>query len=314
MATMTYPEGAGLAPGTDNRGSIQSPSIKRISWSAIFAGVTVAVAVQLVLSLLGAGIGLGLIEPMTSGTPEAGNLGLGTGLWWLVSNLLALVAGGYTAAWLAGNTLRFDGMLHGIVTWGVTLLLTFYLLTTAIGGMIGGAFSMVGGVASGAASAAGEGLKAAAPQVAAMTSASPEQMLEQAKTFLQPANRDPATMTPEDAQKELAMTMPKLAAGGEQAKQARDRVVAIMAAQLQISPDDAAKRFDEAQAQLTAARDQAAQTAKVAADEAASAASKAAFLAFAALLLGGAAAAIGGSMAVQRRAAFAAPTVRSRSV
>ena len=121
-------------------------------------------------------------------------------------------------------------------------------------------------------------------------------------------------MTPEDAQKELAMAMPKLAAGGEQAKQARDRVVAIMAAQLQISPDDAAKRFDEAQAQLTAARDQAAQTAKVAADEAASAASKAAFLAFAALLLGGAAAAIGGSMAVQRRAAFAAPTGRGRSV
>ena len=86
------------------------------------------------------------------------------------------------------------------------------------------------------------------------------------------------------------------------------------AAQLQISPDDAARRFDETQAQLTAARDQAVQTAKVAADEAASAASKAAFLAFAALLLGGAAAAIGGSMAVQRRAAFAAPTVRSRSV
>ena len=87
-----------------------------------------------------------------------------------------------------------------------------------------------------------------------------------------------------------------------------------MAAQLQISPDDAARRFDETQAQLTAAKDQAVQTAKVAADQAASAASKAAFLAFAALLLGGAAAAIGGSMAVQRRAAFAAPTVRSRSV
>ena len=191
MATMAYPEGAGLAPAIDTTGATQSPSIKRISWSAIFAGVTVAVAIQLLLSLLGAGIGLGLIEPMTAGTPEAGNLGLGTGLWWLVSNLVALVAGGYTAAWLAGNTLRFDGMLHGIVTWGVTLLLTFYLLTTAIGGLIGGAFGMVGGITSGAASAAGEGLRAAAPQVAAMTSVSPEQMLEQAKSYLQPANPRP---------------------------------------------------------------------------------------------------------------------------
>ena len=88
-----------------------------------------------------------------------------------------MVAGGYTAAWLAGNTLRFDGMLHGVVTWGVTLLLTFYLLSTAIGGMIGGAFSMVGGAASGAVSVAGEGLKAAAPQMG-LTSATPEQMLD----------------------------------------------------------------------------------------------------------------------------------------
>ena len=129
---------------------------------------------------------------MAGDTPGAGSFGLGAGLWWLVSNLLALAAGGYTAAWLAGNTLRFDGMLHGIVTWGVTLLLTFYLLTTAIGGLIGGAFTMVGGVSLGCASAAGEGLRAAAPQVAAMTSVTPEQMLEQAKAYLQPANPDPA--------------------------------------------------------------------------------------------------------------------------
>ena len=42
--------------------------------------------------------------PDEAGTPGAGSFGLGAGLWWLVSNLLALVAGGYTAAWLAGNT------------------------------------------------------------------------------------------------------------------------------------------------------------------------------------------------------------------
>ena len=306
MATVTYPEGAASALSNPMAGDVQSPSVKRISWSAILAGVTVAVAVQLALSLLGAGIGFGLVDPLAGDTPGAGSFGLGAGLWWLVSNLLALAAGGYTAAWLAGNTLRFDGMLHGIVTWGVTLLLTFYLLTTAIGGLIGGAFGMVGGVASGATSAAGEGLRAAAPQVAAMTSVTPDQMLEQAKAYLQPANPDPAAMTPEAAQKELAMAMPKLAAGGDQAKEARERIISIMAVQLKISPDEAAKRFDEAQAQLTAAKNEAMQSAKVAADATAGAASKAAFLAFVALVLGAAAAAFGGSLAVQRRVAFVA--------
>jgi hypothetical protein len=313
MSTATYPERYPRGRITDTTDDAQSATVKRISWSAILAGVTVAVAIQLALSLLGAGIGVGLLDPLAGGTPGAGSFGLGAGVWWLVSNLLALAAGGYTAAWLAGNTLRFDGMLHGIVTWGVTLLLTFYLLTTAIGGLIGGAFGMVGGVASSATSAAGQGLRAAAPQVAAMTSVTPDQMLEQAKTYLQPANPDPAGMTPEAAQKELVMALPKLAAGGDQATQARERIIAIMANQLRISPDDAAKRFDAAQALVTSTRNEDMHTAKVAADTTASAASKAAFLAFVALVLGAAAAAFGGSFAAQRRVAFVDLTSRSRT-
>ena len=74
-----------------------------------------------------------------------------------------------------------------------------------------------------------------------------------------------------------------------------------MAAQQHISHDDAAKRFDDAQAKLQQTRDQAVQTAKNAADASAAAASKTSFAAFANLLLGAIAAAIGGSLAVQRR-------------
>jgi hypothetical protein len=301
MATLTYPEDAGLAATT---GDVQSPSVKRVSWSAILAGVTVAVAVQLVLSLLGAGIGFGLVAPGFADIPGASSFGMGAGVWWLLSTMIALVAGGYTAAWLAGNTLRFDGMLHGLVTWGVTLLLTFYLLTTAIGGLIGGAFGMVGGIAAGAASAAGDGLRAAAPQMAALTGGSPEQQLENAKAFLQPAEPDPATMSPAVAQRQLALALPNLAAGGEMAAQARERAIAIMAVQLRISPDEAGARLDTAQATLEQARDEAMQTARVATEQTASAASKASFLAVAALVLGAVAAACGGALAVQRRAVF----------
>ena len=145
-----------------------------------------------------------------------------------------------------------------------------------------------------------------------MTNVTPDQILEQAKAYLQPANPDPASLTAEAAQKEIAMAMPKLLAGGDQAKQARERIVAIMAAQLKISPEDAAKRFDEAQAQLTQAKNQAVQTAKAAADQTAGTASKASFLAFVALVLGAAAAAFGGSLAVQRRVAFVQPIGHGR--
>jgi hypothetical protein len=301
MARATYPDRA-MAGSVGVPDDAQSPSVKRVSWQAIFAGVVVAISVQMLLALLGAGIGLGMIEP------ASGSFGIGAGLWWLVSNLIALVAGGYAAAWLAGNTLRFDGMLHGIVTWGVTLLLTFYLLTTALGSLIGGAFSMVGSVASTAASAAGQGIQAAAPQVAA--NVSPEAMVDQARALLRPSG-DPALLTPEDARAEIARLLPQLAGEGQEAEQARNRVVDIMAAQLGIPRNEAQARLDELETQFAQTRDSAIQTATTAAEETASGASTASYLAFAALLLGAVAAAAGGSMAVQRRNPYAERVARA---
>ena len=70
---------------------------------------------------------------------------------------------------------------------------------------------------------------------------------------------------------------------------------------MNISHDEAAKRFDDAQAQLRQARDKAVQTAKDTADASAAAASKTSFAAFAVLLLGAIASTIGGSLAAQRR-------------
>lgn len=296
MASATYNDGGPVTSAVIETAPARDPAVKRISWSAILAGVVVAVAIQLLLSLLGAGIGLGLVNPVAGDTPGAGSFGLGASLWWLVSNLIALFIGGYVAAWLAGIRLRFDGMLHGIVTWGVTLLLTVYLLSSAVGGILSGASSMIGG----AASAAGNGIKAAAPQVAAATGITPDQILDQAQGYLQSSNTDPATMSAQDAQKAIAAALPGLTRTGAPAAEARERIVTIMAAQLKISHDEAAKRFDDAQAQLSRTKDQAVQTAKVAADETAGAASKGSFLAFATLLLGAAAAAFGGAGATQR--------------
>jgi uncharacterized membrane protein len=124
---------------------------------------------------------------------------------------------------------------------------------------------------------------------------------QQAQTYLQPTNPDPATMSPQDAQKAVATDLTAYASGGADAAAAKERVINIMAAQMKISHDDATKKFDDAQAKLKQTRDRAAQAAKDAADASASAASKASFGAFIAVLLGGLAAAFGGSMAVQRR-------------
>jgi hypothetical protein len=270
---------------------------RRISWAAIFGGVILVVVVQLLFSMLGAGIGLGTVNTNSGTTPDAGSFGIGAGVWWVVSIIVALAFGGYASAWLAGIEMRWDGVLHGLITWGIATLLTLYFLTSAVGGLIGGGLSALGSTAS----AVGSGMKEAAQPLAQATGVSPDMLQQQAQAYLQPPNPDPATMSPQEAQKEVVTNLATYAKGGPDAPAAKERVINIMAAQQHISHDEGAKRFDEAQAKLQQARDQAIQTAKNAADASAAAASKTSFAAFGNLLLGAIAAALGGSLAVQRR-------------
>lgn len=130
---------------------------RRISWGAIFAGTLVAIVTMLLLNLLGIGIGLGSINPVDEVQPFSG-LGTGAIIWWVVSNLIAIFAGGFVAGRLAGVPLRTSSTLHGILTWCLYTLISFWLLTTAIGSIISG----VGSILSGAISAAGSGIEAVA--------------------------------------------------------------------------------------------------------------------------------------------------------
>lgn len=279
---------------------------RRISWAAIFGGVILVVAVQLLFSLLGVGVGLSTVNVNGGATPSASSLTTGAGLWWVISSVVALGFGGYVAAWLAGIELRWDGILHGLVTWGIATLLTIYLLSSAIGSLIGGGFSALGSVAS----TAGSGVEEAAQPLAQAAGVSPDMLQQQAQAYLKPANLDLATMTPQDAQKAVVTNLATYAKGGADASGAKQRVVAIMAAQQHISADEAGKQFDANEAKLKQARDQAVKTAKDAADASAAAASKTAFAGFGVLLLGAIAAAIGGSMAVQRRLQVSQRVVR----
>ncbi len=270
---------------------------RRISWGAIIGGVVLVVTVQLVLSLLGAGIGLDTVNTNAGTTPDASSLGIGAGAWWIISSIIALAFGGYAAAWMAGVELRWDGLLHGLITWGIATLLTVWLLSSAIGGIIGGGASALGGLAS----MAGSGIKSAAQPVAQATGITPDVLQQQAQAYLKPANPDPASMSPQDAQKEVVTDLVTYAKGGPDAATAKTRIIAIMAAQQHISADQASQQFDQDQAKFQQEKAQATQTAKNAADATATAASHTSFAAFADLLIGMIAAAIGGALAVQRR-------------
>ncbi len=126
----------------------------RISWGAIFAGAVMALVTQLAFSLLGLGLGASAANPYSDS--PVGGLGIGAAIWTLLSVLISLFTGGYVAGRLAGMPRTQDSILHGLVTFGLTSLLGFYLLTSGIGKVIGGAGSLVSSVVSSASHAVGD--------------------------------------------------------------------------------------------------------------------------------------------------------------
>ncbi|MFG6283044.1 hypothetical protein DC429_12150 [Arthrobacter sp. TPD3018] len=291
MATHAY---TGPVPGDDLR-TAKTPT--RLSWGAVFAGVVIAVAVQLVLGILGAGIGLTMVDPVEGTTPGAAGFGIGAGIFWLITTVIALGAGGYAAARVAGVHDRFDALVHGLVVWGVTLILTLYLLTSVVGGIIGGAFRTVGAVAG----AAGSTVGAAAPAAASVAGIDKQDVRSEAAAYLSDAPNDPAQMTPEQAQTAIAKELPAMARGGAEGQQAEARVVDIVAAQRKISREQAQAQVTRAKQQFVQAKDKTVETAKVATDKAAGAAAGTSFMLVLALLIGAGAAGFGATAATRRR-------------
>lgn len=129
----------------------------RLSWGAILAGAVVATALQMVFSVLGLAIGLGAYDVGDAARP----FGIGAAVWVLLTALVTLFVGGMTTGRLAGVLTRGDGMLHGIVLWGVSALLAAWMVASGAGALLGGAFNVVGRTAA----AATGGVVGAAGQV-----------------------------------------------------------------------------------------------------------------------------------------------------
>src|ERR1700712_4043174 len=124
MTTVTNSSLSGRDDYLVSGSAVRRPAWHRVSWGAVIAGVVVAIALQIVLSLLGAGLGLSPIDPTKSSVPRAATFGLAAWLWWSISSAWALFGGGWVAAHLAGAPGKTDASLHGLLTWGLATVVT----------------------------------------------------------------------------------------------------------------------------------------------------------------------------------------------
>ena len=129
-----------------------APPFSRISWGSIIAGTLCAFALQLLLNLVGLGLGLSAVD--FSGD-NARAFGVGAGIWWGVCAIVSLIVGGWIAGRLAGVPIRLTAALHGASVWALVTLLTVWLATTTLSTVVAGAFGAVGQIGQVAASAVG---------------------------------------------------------------------------------------------------------------------------------------------------------------
>lgn len=278
------------------------PAGRRISWGAIIAGIVVVLVVQMLLMLLGLAIGAATVDPATADTPQAATLGTSGAVWWLVATAIAVFAGAWVAARLAAVPSRLDGSLHGLVTWAAATLLGIYLLSTTIGGLLGGAFGALGSAAQ-AVGQGGQSLASAAMQVL------PDDIRGQAERLFDraPAAADQAQQQVQEAQQaagggNLMESVQRVVRGVQDgaSPQDRDAAVNVIAQQAGIPREQAEQRLTEFQGTYRHYAEQAEEQARQAAQAAAAAVAQVSFWSVIALMIGAVLAGLGGSLGSRR--------------
>lgn len=127
---------------------VQAP-IGRVAWGAIFAGAVIAVALMILFATLGVGIGAGVLNPGSGGMPGSG-LGIGSVVYLIVTQLIALGAGGYVAALLSNMPGPITSALHGAAVWAIATVFLAWAAASGTGAMFGAVTSGLGSSASAA--------------------------------------------------------------------------------------------------------------------------------------------------------------------
>ncbi|QQC66950.1 hypothetical protein [Paraburkholderia ginsengisoli] len=111
--------------------------LPRVSWGSVIAGVILSLTVYLILSVLGAAIGMSALSPLSRPNPLQG-FGFGSGAYLIVMTVIAVFIGSY----FAGRCAPVLGWLHGLLAWAVMILLVVYSATSLIGSAVSAAGSL----------------------------------------------------------------------------------------------------------------------------------------------------------------------------
>lgn len=131
-------------------------SISWASWGSVIAGGVTAIAVSIIMAILGVALGFKVIDPKAD--EPASGLGVAFGVWSFISIIVSMAAGGFVAGLFAGQR----GLEHGFLVWAVVTIAATCFSGIALGAAVRSIGSILRNVGSGAADVLGSVGKGAA--------------------------------------------------------------------------------------------------------------------------------------------------------
>jgi len=267
------------------------PARAGISWPAVFGGAVVATAVTFMLLVLGSGLGLAFVSPVSDGNPSAVTFTVMAAIWLIIVQWVSSFFGGYLAGRLRGgftgvhgDEVMFRDTASGFVAWAVASVFVIGLVSSGASSLLGGAGRAAGSVA---ASVAGGGVSASGDASASLVDG-----------LFRPSQ--PSPQSDSTAAKAEAARILATGATGPISQPDQDYLRQLVAAHTGLSSDDAVKRVDD----IVSREKQAVEKAKQVANAARKATSSFAIYTFFSMLVGAFIACVAGAIGGKQRDAY----------
>ena len=268
-----------------------------LSWSAIIGGAVAAAAVTLILLSLGAGLGFASLSPWSRAGASAATFGVSAVIWLVVVQWLSSAFGGYLAGrlrakWVGLHTDEsvFRDTAHGILAWALATTVAALLLSSAVASVIGGTARTAAEMGAAAAQGAGEyaapGPRGPAP--------GPDLGMGYLTDSLFRSEHPTTTPTPQDLRGEAGRILLTGLRDGGVSDADKAYLTQLVASNTGVDEATAAKRVDDALAQMQKAKAELKQKADAARKAASAAAFATAFSMLIGAFIAGAAGALGG--------------------
>lgn len=292
-----------------------------VSWGAIIAGVIIALLTQTLFNLLG--LSLGFIS-FAMDQDTISKIGIGSIIWLILTGILSMYVGGWVSSRLANLAESTMGILYGITTGGLAIILSFLLMVTTAGALISSVANIAVQTVSFAGKSVvdvGKGVTKAAPRLIQMVQvispdiqASINPVIQQANNFLVKAQNTLAKNVQTEPQdldklkKQLrSLVQSFLTAENEQDKKnVREELVSFLAEYTQIDQneinqtiDNWQNKYNQLREQVSEKVEQTKQSAIETTEQATRATGKITFIIFLILLIDVLASAVGGRLGVR---------------